>query len=336
MSIAAICARMRNDVFGMGPMSMEAKTMGYVPRGIRCINSALGILLLWVIAITASAQTVEYIHTDALGSPVAVTNSAGQVIERREYEPFGKQLVPTTLADGPGYTGHVMDAATGLTYMQQRYYDPAIGRFLSVDPVTADGSTGGNFNRYWYANSNPYKFSDPDGRAPRTGSRINGSKAGRLVVIQVAGARPQSNQSTSKPNQGNFRNPASSRENPTESDKASEQSDVEEILAQREKEGWEKTRDQYAPLAPWIKKTDPRYNPLTDGGNYWDYYNNCLDNMPDIPRKIADPLAIIGGINEAAPSSFLTPIVRAAGVVGAGIAVEVQGVCLLSGIQGVQ
>jgi len=46
----------------------------------------------------------------------------------------------------------------------QRYYDPGIGRFLSVDPVTANSGTGANFNRYWYANNNPYKFTDPDGR----------------------------------------------------------------------------------------------------------------------------------------------------------------------------
>ena len=59
-----------------------------------------------------------------------------------------------------------MDGATGLTYMQQRYYDPLLGRFLSVDPVTADANTGFNFNRYWYANNNPYKFTDPDGRLP--------------------------------------------------------------------------------------------------------------------------------------------------------------------------
>jgi len=49
-------------------------------------------------------------------------------------------------------------------YMQQRYYDPVVGRFLSVDPVTADSVTGSNFNRYWYANNNPYRFTDPDGR----------------------------------------------------------------------------------------------------------------------------------------------------------------------------
>ena len=50
----------------------------------------------------------------------------------------------------------------------QRYYDPGIGRFLSVDPVSADGNTGGNFNRYNYAANNPYKFKDPDGRIIET------------------------------------------------------------------------------------------------------------------------------------------------------------------------
>jgi hypothetical protein len=48
--------------------------------------------------------------------------------------------------------------------MQQRYYDQSIGRFLSVDPVTAHEKPGQNFNRYWYANNSPYKFVDPDGR----------------------------------------------------------------------------------------------------------------------------------------------------------------------------
>jgi RHS repeat-associated protein len=58
----------------------------------------------------------------------------------------------------------VEDDATKLTYMQQRYYDPVIGQFLSIDPITADGRAGRNFNRHWYANNNPYRFTDPDGR----------------------------------------------------------------------------------------------------------------------------------------------------------------------------
>ena len=109
-----------------------------------------------------SQITVTYQHTDALGSPVATTSSPKAVLQRSEYEPYGYQLTPA-LTDGPGYTGHVVDAATGLVYMQQRYYDPLCGCFLSVDPATAF-SPGGAFNLYWYANANPYRFTDPDGR----------------------------------------------------------------------------------------------------------------------------------------------------------------------------
>lgn len=122
--------------------------------------------LIGVMPAAWAQEEVIYYHTDALGTPVAITDQSGNVIERREFEPYGHQLQPATLADGPGYTGHVSDAATGLSYMQQRYYDPKIGRFLSVDPVTAN-SVGGNFNRYWYANNNPYRFTDPDGRQSR-------------------------------------------------------------------------------------------------------------------------------------------------------------------------
>jgi hypothetical protein len=54
--------------------------------------------------------------------------------------------------------------------MQQRYYDPLLGRFLSVDPVTAhDSQDWRHFNRYSYAYGNPYKFLDPDGRSPPKG-----------------------------------------------------------------------------------------------------------------------------------------------------------------------
>jgi len=51
--------------------------------------------------------------------------------------------------------------------MQQRYYDPMIGRFLSRDPVTAYSNGDMRFfNAYAYAFNNPYRFSDPDGRCP--------------------------------------------------------------------------------------------------------------------------------------------------------------------------
>jgi RHS repeat-associated protein len=118
------------------------------------------------------SRSFKYHHTDMLGSPVAVTNQAGQVIDRTEWEPYGA-AIGRPAYDGIGYAGHLMDAGSGLSYMQQRYYDPMIGRFLSVDPVSVNSHGGTNFNRYWYANNNPYRFTDPDGRYVCSGGKTD-------------------------------------------------------------------------------------------------------------------------------------------------------------------
>ncbi|NZA24830.1 hypothetical protein H0E84_00375 [Luteimonas sp. SJ-92] len=154
-------------------------------------------LLCWLAQPSHAAETVRYIHTDALGSVVAVTDASGAVIERREYEPYGAQLTPA-VADGPGYTGHVQDAATGLTYMQQRYYDPLLGVFLSVDPVTALGNPVGQFHRYRYANSNPYSFIDPDGREAKggCGTRIPGHVSFGCISADIAQTSPPTNRNS--------------------------------------------------------------------------------------------------------------------------------------------
>ncbi|WP_407353138.1 RHS repeat domain-containing protein [Luteimonas sp. R10] len=126
---------------------------------------------------SGSAGVRRYQHTDALGSVAALTSATPTVVRRMEYEPYGRRIGAVN-DDRPGYTGHVMDAATGLMYMQQRYYDPAIGRFLSVDPVGVSTSSGANFNRYWYANNNPYSFIDPDGRQSKFREVIKGMAEG--------------------------------------------------------------------------------------------------------------------------------------------------------------
>jgi len=119
-----------------------------------------------VATLGTSTWTTTYEHTDALHSPNAETNAAGTATRIEHYTPYGEPG-DGKYVQGPGYTGHVTDAATGLTYAQQRYYDPVVGRFLSVDPVLPNDN-GGSFNRYWYANNNPYKFTDPDGRCTAT------------------------------------------------------------------------------------------------------------------------------------------------------------------------
>lgn len=114
---------------------------------------------------STNVYTVKYQHTDALRSPIATTDASKTVLETTEYEPYGRQS-NRAVVDGPGYTGHVQDSATGLTYMQQRYYDPILGRFLSVDPIVTDANTGKGFGLYTYVDNNPYTKTDPDGREP--------------------------------------------------------------------------------------------------------------------------------------------------------------------------
>ncbi len=131
------------------------KKSWFVSLLLACLASAL--------AGNASSQTVEYIHTDSLGTPVVVTDAAKNVIERSEYSPYG-DLLNRNNEDSIGYAGQPQDAATGLAYMQQRYYDPNLGVFLSVDPEGVSREAARNSNRYNYASNNPYTFIDPNGR----------------------------------------------------------------------------------------------------------------------------------------------------------------------------
>src|SRR5690606_11554464 len=128
------------------------------------------------VSFDGATSYIRYQHTDALGSPVAETDESGQVVRRARLTAWGEP-VDGTWSNGPGFTGHRMDAASKLVYMQQRYYDPMLGLFLSTDPVTAYSNPIGQFHRYRYANNNPYKFTDPDGREIRP---INSNQAAQI------------------------------------------------------------------------------------------------------------------------------------------------------------
>jgi hypothetical protein len=67
--------------------------------------------------------------------------------------------------------------------MQQRYYEPTAGRFLSVDPVVTDADSGRGFGRYHYAENNPYRYTDPDGRASWETVCVGTDCAGILAEI---------------------------------------------------------------------------------------------------------------------------------------------------------
>ena len=109
---------------------------------------------------------MTYLHPDHLGSAQAGTRANGTVAWREQYTPFGEQLQNPAANDNlDGFTGHIKDSDTGLNYMQARYYDPVIGRFLSIDPVTfLDLPEPGQFNRYAYTWNDPINATDPTGK----------------------------------------------------------------------------------------------------------------------------------------------------------------------------
>lgn len=121
-------------------------------------------LLMLMLGI-AQAQTgkVTYVYTDPQGTPLAEADANGNITATFDYKPYGSQALgsPST---GPGYTGHVNDPDTGFVYMQARYYDPSMGRFLSVDPVHPTPGDAFNFGRYAYVNNNPINHTDPTGK----------------------------------------------------------------------------------------------------------------------------------------------------------------------------
>ncbi|WP_172461894.1 RHS repeat domain-containing protein [Dyella jiangningensis] len=142
--------------------------------------------LLCLISSLANAGTVTYIYTDHQGTPLAEADAQGGLTATFDYRPYGGLALGGASA-GPGFTGHVTDMDTALVYMQARYYDPAVGRFLSVDPAMPGVANVFNFNRYGYANNSPYVYVDPDGRCANLCTAAVGVVVGAVVGAAIEG-----------------------------------------------------------------------------------------------------------------------------------------------------
>ncbi|MEA3505870.1 MAG: FG-GAP-like repeat-containing protein, partial [Bacteroidota bacterium] len=117
-------------------------------------------------------DSLYYVYSDYLGSPNAITDEVGNVVERLSFDAWGKRRnpddwsynnVPTSSIFDRGFTGHEHLDAFGLINMNGRVYDPALARFLSPDPFIQAPEISQNYNRYSYALNNPLKYTDPTG-----------------------------------------------------------------------------------------------------------------------------------------------------------------------------
>ena len=105
----------------------------------------------------------KYYYTfDAIGNAQELTNPAQQILNNYIYEPFGKDILSNEVINNPfkfvGQFG-VMKETNGLDFMRARFYESALGKFASQDPV---GIKGG-LNLYNYCQNNPTEMIDPVG-----------------------------------------------------------------------------------------------------------------------------------------------------------------------------
>jgi RHS repeat-associated protein len=111
--------------------------------------------------VNLSAGTITYLVTDSLGSIRGTVNSSGSLTGTASYDAWGNpQAVGGLTATTPfGYAGGYTDP-NGLIYLLDRYYDPQVGQFISVDPAISQTR-----EPYEYADGNPVSNSDPTGQS---------------------------------------------------------------------------------------------------------------------------------------------------------------------------
>ena len=112
-------------------------------------------------------NTLYYYVLNAQGDVVRIVNSSRSVVASYTYDPWGKIISSSgTLADiNPlRYRGYYYDSETGFYYLQSRYYDPEIGRFINADSYASTDATGLlSTNMFAYCENDPVNKSDPSG-----------------------------------------------------------------------------------------------------------------------------------------------------------------------------
>ncbi len=116
---------------------------------------------------SSCASGKAFYHNDLSGSPLASTDLLGNLNWKETYRPYGGRInnLTSTNINSIWFAGKSQEP-NGISYMGARYYDPVTGRFMGIDPKGVDPQNIHSFNRYNYANNNPYKYVDPDGHSP--------------------------------------------------------------------------------------------------------------------------------------------------------------------------
>jgi len=160
---------------------------GFLPQVIAEMDDAYNITSYYVyngISLVAkiSGSNVYYYHYDGLANTIAMTDAAGNMVNKYAYDEFRNLLNAVETVPNPftfvGQYG-VMDDDSGLLHMRARYYDPEVGRFISKDPIRYLGGV----NLFSYVANNPINWADPLGLI-----RAVFNAGGHIWVPMTAGA----------------------------------------------------------------------------------------------------------------------------------------------------
>ena len=144
--------------------------------------------------VEGSSTDTFFMHTDNIGSTSMITSAEGIKIQRLVYKAFGKihahwengswSLGETSLRGGIGFTGQEADDETKLMYYGARYFNAAIGRFISADTMVPDPMNTQDYGRYTYVRNNPVKYTDPSGHVPVMSVKITKVISTTVTVIE--------------------------------------------------------------------------------------------------------------------------------------------------------
>ena len=136
----------------------------YTLSGTTATVTAFNLFGTSLICRTMGAQKYYYLY-NAHGDVIALTDASGDIVAEYEYDSWGAITAKTGNISNPfRYSGYVYDEETGLYYLNARYYDPVIGRFLTEDTYLGERTDPLSLNLYAYVLGNPHKYFDPSGR----------------------------------------------------------------------------------------------------------------------------------------------------------------------------
>ena len=106
----------------------------------------------------------SYYHYDGLGSTGELTDAAGLVTDTYDYEAFGEKIASTGSTQNAFlFTGEQYDPGVGFYYLRARFYNPLVGRFMTMDEWNGIIKHPLTLNKYLYAEGSPPNGTDPSG-----------------------------------------------------------------------------------------------------------------------------------------------------------------------------